>query len=56
MCTPKILGQLREGFPDAPTVVLDNSSHTPYLEEARAFIETVERFMDPIDPAPASFP
>ena len=53
MCTPKVLDQLRAGFPDAPTVVFENSSHTPYLEEAGAFIETVERFMDPIDPRPS---
>lgn len=50
MCTPKILDQLRAGFPDAAVVVFDNSSHTPYLEEADEFIGTVERFMDRIDP------
>ena len=53
MCTPRILDELRAGFPDAPTVVFDNSSHTPYLEEADAFIETLKRFLDPIDPGPS---
>ncbi|MFP5352098.1 MAG: proline iminopeptidase-family hydrolase [Actinomycetota bacterium] len=53
MCTPKVLEQLQIAFPEAETVVFENSSHTPYLEEAAAFMETAGRFMDGIDPARA---
>lgn len=36
LCTQLFLEELQEGFPDAPTILFDNSSHTPYLEEPRA--------------------
>lgn len=50
LCTPLILNQLQEGFPDAPTILFDNSSHTPYLEEPRAFLRELEPFLDRHDP------
>lgn len=48
MCTPLILEQQQEAFPAAPTVVFENSSHTPYLEEADAFIAAVDGFLESI--------
>jgi L-proline amide hydrolase len=50
MCTPLILEQLRQGFPDALVRVFENSSHTPYLEESEAFIREIEQFLDRNDP------
>ncbi len=44
MCTPVIFKQLQDAFPAAPSLVFENSSHTPYLEEADAFIETLDAF------------
>lgn len=52
LCTRRILDQLQAGFPEARTVIFEESSHTPYLEEAAAFIEVVEPFLDGIDRAP----
>ena len=49
LCTPLILKQLQDGFPQAPTVVFENSSHTPFLEEPRPFLRTLRRFLDEQD-------
>lgn len=51
MCTPRVLEQLRAGWPDAPTVIFEQSSHTPYLEEPDAYMDAVGSFLDGIDPA-----
>lgn len=50
MCTPLILRQLQEGLPEASTIVFENSSHTPYLEEPEAFLAAAEAFLDRVDP------
>ncbi|MDP9066760.1 MAG: proline iminopeptidase-family hydrolase [Actinomycetota bacterium] len=50
LCTPLILNQLQEGFPDAPTVVFENSSHMPYLEEPDEFLRVLEEFLNRYDP------
>jgi proline-specific peptidase len=50
MCTPLIFKQLQDAFPRADSVIFGNSSHTPYLEEADAFIETVESFCTRAEP------
>jgi L-proline amide hydrolase len=53
LCTPKILEELQRGFPDAPTVIFPNSSHTPYLEEAQAFMREIEDWLNDLDPSHA---
>lgn len=49
LCTPRVLEQLREGFPGAAVRIFDNSSHTPFLEEADSYVELLERFLDSVD-------
>lgn len=46
LCTPLVLEQLQRAFPGARTVVFEDSSHTPYLEEPDAFIAAVAAFCD----------
>lgn len=46
LCTHAVLEQLQTGFPDARTVVFENSSHSPYLEESEAFIQKLRSFLD----------
>lgn len=48
MCTPSVLSELQEGFPAARTVVFEESSHTPYLEEPGAFMTTIASFLDSV--------
>lgn len=50
MCTPRVLAQLQHGLPAAPTVIFEESSHTPYLEEPDVYIEAIGSFLDDIDP------
>jgi proline-specific peptidase len=45
MCTPAIARTLVEGIAGAREVVLDESSHTPVLEETDRYLEAVGRFM-----------
>lgn len=49
ICTPLSMTQLQEGFPAAPTVIFENSSHMPFLEEPEAFLDTLDRFFDEHD-------
>jgi L-proline amide hydrolase len=45
MCTEPIAATLVEGIPNAREVVLEESSHTPVLEETDRYLETVSAFM-----------
>jgi proline-specific peptidase len=45
MCTPPIAETLVQGIAGAREVVLEESSHTPVLEEADRYLEIVGRFM-----------
>ena len=49
MCTPAVFKQLLEAFPTARSAIFENSSHTPYLEEADAFVETAESFFSSVE-------
>lgn len=51
MCTPRVLAQVQAGFPEAPTVIFERSSHTPYLEEADLYVDAIGSFLDTIDPS-----
>ena len=45
MCTPAVARTLVEGIAGAQEVVLEQSSHTPVLEESDRYLEVVGRFM-----------
>ena len=45
MCTPTIAATLVRGIAGAREVVLDESSHTPVLEETDRYLDVVGRFM-----------
>jgi proline-specific peptidase len=45
MCTPPIARTLMEGIAGAQEVVLEESSHTPVLEETDRYLEVVGRFV-----------
>jgi len=45
MSTDKIAATLVNGIPNAREVVLENSSHTPVLEETDAYLAAVDEFM-----------
>ncbi len=45
MCTPAIARKLVDGIAGAQEVVLEESSHTPVLEETDRYLEVVGRFM-----------
>jgi proline-specific peptidase len=45
MCTPSVARTLVQGIAGAQEVVLDESSHTPVLEETDRYLEVVGRFM-----------
>jgi proline-specific peptidase len=44
MCTEPIAATLVEGIPGAREVVLEDSSHTPVLEETDRYLEVVSTF------------
>jgi pimeloyl-ACP methyl ester carboxylesterase len=45
MCTNPIAATLTEGIRNAREIVLDESSHTPVLEETERYLESVVAFM-----------
>jgi proline iminopeptidase len=45
MCTDAIAATLTAGLPDAREVVLDESSHTPVLEETESYLASIGDFM-----------
>src|SRR6266480_5969110 len=45
MCTDPIAATLVEGIPNACEVVLEESSHTPVLEETERYLEAISVFM-----------
>jgi proline-specific peptidase len=44
MCTEPIAAELVDGIPNAREVVMENSSHTPVLEETERYLEVVGEF------------
>jgi len=53
MSTAKIAATLVSGIRNAREVVLENSSHTPVLEETEAYLATIEKFMRESEPGRA---
>ena len=47
--TPLIVGQIHERIPGSKWVLFEESSHMPHVEEAEAFLDTVEAFLQTID-------
>lgn len=45
MCTDPIAAELVNGIKGAREVVLEESSHTPVLEEAEEYLEAISTFM-----------
>ena len=45
MCTDPIAATLTDGIRDAREIVLDESSHTPVLEETEGYLEAIGAFM-----------
>jgi L-proline amide hydrolase len=43
--TPRIVGEIRDRIPDAEWVLLEESSHSPHVEEPERFLDAVERFL-----------
>jgi L-proline amide hydrolase len=50
MCTDPIAASLTEGIPNIREVVLEESSHTPVLEETDRYLETISAFMRDCEP------
>jgi L-proline amide hydrolase len=51
--TPRIVGEIHERVPGSKWVLLEQSSHTPHIEEPGAFFAAVEAFLAEVDAAPA---
>jgi L-proline amide hydrolase len=49
--TPKVVQQIEERIPNSRWVLLEESSHTPHLEEPEAFRAAVEGFLAEVDGA-----
>ena len=49
MCTPVVLKELQEGFPEAETILFEESSHTPYLEQPDAFVRAIGDFFAEVE-------
>jgi pimeloyl-ACP methyl ester carboxylesterase len=45
MCTDAVAATLMAGLPNAREVVLEESSHTPVLEETERYVEAVRGFL-----------
>jgi L-proline amide hydrolase len=54
MCTDKIAATLVNGIRGAREVVLDESSHTPVLEETTAYLRTLRDFFKEVEVGRAS--
>jgi L-proline amide hydrolase len=53
MCTDAIAATLVSGIRDAREVVLEESSHTPVLEETDAYLEAISTFTQGVDKQPS---
>jgi proline-specific peptidase len=49
MCTEPIAQELVDGIPEARLAVLENSSHTPVLEETEGYLELVGDFLREVE-------
>jgi L-proline amide hydrolase len=47
--TPRIVQQIHERIPGSRWVLLENSSHTPHIEEPEAFLAAVEEFLAQVE-------
>jgi L-proline amide hydrolase len=47
--TPRIVGEIHERIPGSTWVMLDQSSHTPHIEEPEAFLSAVEHFLAEVE-------
>ncbi len=47
--TPAVVGEIEQRIPGATWAFFEESSHTPHIEEAEAFLETVEAFLRTVD-------
>ena len=48
-CTPALVEPLQQGIRGSEWVVLEDSSHTPYLEEPERYLATVGSFLERIE-------
>ena len=47
--TPRIVGAIHERIPGSKWVMLEQSSHTPHIEEPEAFLSAVEKFLAEVE-------
>ncbi len=52
--TPRIVGEIHERIPNSKWVLLEQSSHTPHIEEPEAFLAAVEEFLAEVEAASAA--
>ena len=43
--TPRIVGEIRDRIPGSEWVLLEESSHSPHVEEPERFLDAVESFL-----------
>jgi pimeloyl-ACP methyl ester carboxylesterase len=48
-CTPALVEPLHEGIAGSEWVLLENCSHTPYLEEPERYLATVGAFLERVE-------
>ena len=48
-CTPALVEPLHEGIRGSERVLFEDSSHTPYLEEAERYVATVGSFLERLE-------
>ena len=50
-CTPALVEPLHEGIRGSEWVLLEGSSHTPYLEEPERYLDAVGSFLERVESA-----
>jgi L-proline amide hydrolase len=47
--TPRIVGDIRDGIPNAEWLLFEESSHLPHVEEPDRFVAAVEGFLAAVE-------
>jgi L-proline amide hydrolase len=47
--TPTITQRVRQGIPNSELVIFENSSHMPFVEETKRYMETLDRFLSQVE-------
>jgi pimeloyl-ACP methyl ester carboxylesterase len=50
-CTPALVEPLHEGIPGSEWVLLEDASHTPYLEQPERYLAAVSAFLQRVEAA-----